>query len=93
MGCTKITKTPKFVEPKTLDDAIRKAIHWYEKGKEKIEEHEVGRGKPRGRFDPRKKVLRFVLYRNRQRNVWHEDLVQDKFKHAMLVAWRPIEPM
>jgi len=43
-----------FVEPKTLDGVIQKAMHCNEQNKSRYEENHSGKGNSKGKFDQRK---------------------------------------
>jgi len=82
----------KFVEPKTLDDVIHKAMHCYEKNKSRFEEHHLGKGKSKGKLDQRKKGFK-PHYKNQLKNVQHGHQAQGGFKQIVPAQGKPQEPI
>jgi len=82
-----------FVEPKTLDDTIQKAMHCYEQNKGRYKEHQSGRGKPKGKFDPKNKECKPPHYRNQPRNVQQGQQAQGGLKITIPTEGRTREPI
>ena len=56
-----------FYEPRTLDEAIRKAKYCYEKRKGKPDYHKTWKVKKNEKFDQRKKGFKPSSFRNQQK--------------------------
>ena len=56
-----------FYEPRTLEEAIRKAKYFYEQSKGKIDIHKAWKDKKNEKFDQRKKVFKPSSFRNQQK--------------------------
>ena len=56
-----------FYEPRTLEEAIRKAKYCYEQSKGKPDYHKAWKDKKNGNFDQRKKGFKLSNFRNQQK--------------------------
>ena len=56
-----------FYEPRTLEEAIRKAKYCYEKSKGKLDYHKTWKDKKNDKSDQRKKGLKPSSFRNHQK--------------------------
>ena len=57
-----------FDEPRTLEEAIRKAKYCYDQKKRKLDYHKAWKDKKSEKFDQRNKYFKPSLFRNQQRN-------------------------
>ena len=57
-----------FYEPRTLEEAIRKAKYCYEKSKGKPDYHKAWKDKKNEKFDQRKKGFKPSRFRNQQKH-------------------------
>ena len=70
-----------FVEPKTLDDAIHKAMHCYEQNKNQSEEHHSKKEKSSGKYDQhKKKKIKYSPYKDRPKSDPQGQQIQSEYK-------------
>ena len=65
MGCLSLTKTElSFYEPRTLEEAIRKATYYYEQIKGKLDYHKAWKDKKNEKFGQINKGFKPSNFRN-----------------------------